>query len=249
MSLIFVLIMALAGCDEERYVSTALDECDKYDESTRESNINIEETLLSFEVNISDLDIPPMYFATTIQVSDSINLLMLSGLFPRQSEHLGLGEISHFESIISDFLSASYAPISFFEFNNQHQGTPMSIYYTPAEFFEFDRQTLGSGSHSNVVVIIDADVEDFQFVELNQMPIENEWRNYYFINETLFSIDRLNANQPFVTSWLRLKHQPVRGISFVDSYGDTRVFTIVENFIGGDVPPWRIIELDELNRK
>ena len=180
-------------------------------------------------------------FTASANISDSACLLFLLGLFPGESKHLGFDEISFYETAIMKFLSKSYSPVSFFEFNRYYQGRPMSINYTPVEFFEFIYQHVGR--HTNVVFVANVDIKDFKFVEIHHIVRENQ--NYFFITNTLFSTDMLMANQPFVTSWLHQWHVPVRGISFVDAYDNTRVFTVIENFIGGEVPPWRIVEINK----
>jgi len=187
------------------------------------------------------LNIVSINFISTAQISDATYLTFLLGMFPGESEYIGLPGISPYEAAIIDFLSKSCEPVYFFEFNHQYQGIPMSVEYTPIEFFEFSHQNLGR--HINVVVVISANVKDFQFIEIHSTSSDTQ--TYHSVGYTLFSIDNLRYNQPFVTSWLQQWHEPVRGISFIDEHDNTRVFTIIENFIGGDVPAWRIVELDE----
>jgi len=189
---------------------------------------------------LEEYDYVSINFTASANISDSVCLLFLLGLFPGESEYLDFDEISFYEMAIMNFLSKSYSPVSFFEFNRYYQGKPMSINYTPVEFFEFSYQHVGR--HINVVFVANVDLKDFKFVEVHHIVRENQ--NYFFITDTLFSTDILMANQPFVTSWLHQWHVPVRGISFVDAYDNTRVFTVIENFIGGDVPPWRIVEIN-----
>ena len=113
--------------------------------------------------------------------------------------------------------------------------------YPFIEFIEVNY--LYHSRHIPVVINFSFDVEDFRFIEIYYMVDENQ--NHHFVGETLFSIDKLKANQPFVVSWLHQWHEPDRGILFIDVCGNPRVFTLTENSIGGEASPWRIFELNE----
>jgi len=258
---VLILLVALVGCspqdndlvyNDESYLeySYANEQSDEMgaivaDNSTDDKyapepkNYNTNEPSDPDEIQ-EECDNVSINFTASANISDSVCLLFLLGLFPGESEYLCFDEISFYETAIMKFLSKSYSPVSFFEFNRYYQGKPMSINYTPVEFFEFSYQHVGR--HTNVVFVANVNLKDFKFVEIHHIVCENQ--NYFFITDTLFSTDMLMANQPFVTSWLHQWHEPVRGISFVDAYDNTRVFTVIQNFIGGDVPPWHIVEIN-----
>jgi len=189
-----------------------------------------------YELSDTIIEIPANHLAIS-QISDTVQLYFMIGLFAGESEYIGIDGISLYETVVMDLLKDNDNHVYFFEFNLQYQNAFMSPEYTPVEFFEYKRQS--QWRYVNVVVVIDADVKDFQLIGISRCD-----EGYFIIKEIIFNIAELSRNQPFNTSWRVGKPTPVMGISFVTDCGQQRVFTITENFIGDDVPPWRILELD-----
>ena len=151
-----------------------------------------------------------------IQVSDSINLRFFAGTFPGATEYLGLeGNPIHSEFILADFLSEFDSLVEFCEFNHQYHS-----------------------GHDKLIFVFDGDVENFQWIEMYHEPRFDETtgfeRNFIFVGDAIFSVDVLEANQPFVTtfSWPWGYVHPDRGISFIDEYGNTRIFAIHKDHHG-----------------
>ncbi|MCL2864826.1 MAG: hypothetical protein FWE25_04695 [Lachnospiraceae bacterium] len=87
-------------------------------------------------------------------------------------------------------------------------------------------------------------LENFRWIEINY-EIENE--HYIFHEESiLFSMETLDANEPFVVTWLEEGTIPHRGISFVDDNSVRRYFTLHMNHSdeGGDTGTYVLIEFE-----
>jgi len=134
-----------------------------------------------------------------IQVTDTINLRFLVGVFPGAGEYFQCEYTDNIEIIWMNYLYSYDSLVEFCEFDHQYR----------------------SGLHK-LAFVFNADVTDFQWVLMDHIP--GDGRNINFIVDAIYSIDALKANQPFVTTYTWRGHEPARGISFVDNYSNTRVF-------------------------
>ena len=228
---ILFLLAALAACG-------GVAEPEETPTTTETENPALEEMLELEEVpkpiepteSLEDLEtekIADIYDYSTIefgniQVTDSINLRFLVGAPPGTSEYFdGEDNPRQSEFILAHFLSMHDSIVEFCEYNHEYQR-----------------------GHQKMVFLFNVDVEHFQWIEIYHEPSYQSGisRNIRYVGDTLFYVDILEANQPFVTTWVWRGSEPARGISFIDEYGNTRVFTFNENFVGDDFPPWGIGE-------
>lgn len=178
----------------------------------------------------------------TVNVSTGVYMRMMRGMFPGESRYLGFDEKLPIEAFLDDIIHCcKYDPLYFFEFNNMNESDTMTLSYTPLDFMYHIWGT--PTRHYRVVVIFNADINNFEFVEVYHSYANS--LNFLHVSESLFSIAEIEANRPFVVSWAGQKHEPVRGVMFTDEDGNARLFSFIENFVGGDVFSWRIVEINK----
>ena len=136
----------------------------------------------------------------TLEIYESIYLRFFTGLFSGATEYFGADYPIAEEFFIHYFLLNSSSFVEFCEFDHNYQA-----------------------GHHRLVFVLNEDVRYFQYVELQFNT--SEYGNYLVLGDTLFSIDLLQSNQPFVTTWISRGNYAPRGVSFTDRNNTTRVFS------------------------
>jgi len=101
--------------------------------------------------------------------------------------------------------------------------------------------------YSWIAFISDTPLYNFSYV-----TIEHEARmdyNYHYVQDALFSIDKLPPDTPVLFAWRTDSMTANRGISFVSADGQTSYYGIISNEVGGGFPPLHVISLDRLNER
>ena len=138
--------------------------------------------------------------------------------------------------------------LPFWEENNRNM--------TMDEFLsKFDSYTLFSELSneewhpSNFWLAFDTNVplENFRLLELDHYH-PPQGGNYHYEVDVLFEMEELVPGSPLIVSGKWGYIHPVRGVSFVDESGETQRFGLQLNNVGGDFPPFHLIDFERLNR-
>ena len=102
-------------------------------------------------------------------------------------------------------------------------------YSTFEEFSEFDE----SEEQQRIIFTTDTPVKDFKFISVEFEEIDQNI--VYKPGEELFAAKEFSPESPVVVAWTEVGLIPNRGISYVDSDGITRYFTILQSGEDGSV--------------
>ena len=177
-------------------------------------------------------EMPYRYFfdnSITLKISDSIYLYLSVRVINEFIEYFDDNAI-HSEIFTSLFNLEIQTPVVFCEFNHQYR----------------------IGMHQKLMFIFNADINNFQWLEIYYDPslgIDDITGNPNFTINTLFSVYELKSNHPFIATWSWIWGGGLgpyaRGISFIDEYGNTRMFTFSDNSAGYPIPSWSIWEISK----
>ena len=117
---------------------------------------------------------------------------------------------------------------------------------------QFDSHTIFDGPYADILghasswLVIESsqDLQDFQFFNLGFVcdpHIPGEGWHPFYIDRVIGSLDVLEANRPVAMQWVPAGSMPNAGISFTDSTGWTRTFSLNSNNASG-FPPMSIGE-------
>jgi hypothetical protein len=89
----------------------------------------------------------------------------------------------------------------------------------------------------------DAEVRDFAFITVRLDGSGDKLS--YLAGDTLFSVDKLSPEEPFVLELLIPGSMPAYGITFVDENGAERYYTIHQSGRGEEEgPPYLLLEFE-----
>lgn len=109
--------------------------------------------------------------------------------------------------------------------------------------YDLYHEHINDEAGARLIITTDTEIKDFAFISIKSEDTGNKL--CYFAGNTLFSVDEMSPQKPFVVKLLFPGSLPSYGISFVDENGVQRYFAI--NLSGRDpeeAPPYFLLEFE-----
>ena len=116
----------------------------------------------------------------------------------------------------------------------QYENMLTAAWATPETMGTFDAfEHFYDSSQGVEQVVFSSSIElvDFRFIALGF----NEAELYFYEAETLFILDELLPDKPFIVNWQENDHLPHRGAAFMDAFNYARYFFITTDMPYGDI--------------